>query len=932
MTAKASASEIEKIGRYRVTGEIGRGGMGVVYQAEDRLIGRLVAIKTLTEVTPELRERFYIEAKSGILNHPNIVTVYEVGEHEGNPFIVMEYVEGDSLEKIMREQRRLPLLESISIIEQLCTGLGYAHGHGVLHRDVKPANILVRPDGRVTIVDFGIARLADQTQQLTKTNTLLGTFHYISPERLKGEESDGRADIWSVGVIFYEMLTGELPFKGSDISSLYRVIYEPYVPPVEYVQNLPDGLIQVLDKALAKQVDVRYRSAEDMALDLHRLAEGMKSERVGALLETARRLTDESQYASARTVLLQVQRIDPGNTETKTRLSDVQDRLTQLHRSEQLRLLIDQAKDAADGRRWNDAASLYEKAQSLDVENAFDLRGQLQQAQQAQQHQQKVLSLWKQADEAHNLGDLKKAQDYLDQALQIDDHNTELRNAHSDLLQEVKRKRQSKIEELLRNAREAASKKQYTEATSRLREAAEIDVANAEIQELMSSLAAQQKEGSLQSVQEQAGSNNGAPPKRESLDSLDDHATRVFEIVPEVQKEASGAQPLPKAKPSEPSKEPEKGSVDTQQKMPASRKEEQVGQEAQNTKLEQTQVLLQTAVYTQAVKRPEGSVPEAAMFNQDQVKGQSKPAAEHTEVFRVQPNVAPAAQQKQSQEVPAKGNAEEARAAESRKALDRAVAECEKAIAAGKLDQCMRPLDDFAKQYGAVAALATARGKCESKREQKATQMLRAAIQTAQRELKTNSPRKAETVLKGVERAIPFTVSDVRTEWQKLRGECTTALSVKPPKNSVHATRTKATWSVVSVAVLVAALVVAWLLYRRHAETSAPQNVAVVPASIQKSTVPAASSDLTHMEINASPWAKVIDIQDEGGNSVPLPGEDQTTPLRLDGVKSGTYKVTFAAPDGKQQTVECNISSAEHLCAADVGLPDTQQVLRGEQP
>jgi serine/threonine protein kinase len=303
MTTEASTKTIEKIGRYRVTGELGRGGMGVVYKGEDRQIGRRVAIKTLTDATPELRERFYIEARSGILSHQNIVTVYEVGEHEGRPFIAMEFVEGDSLEKVLRTRKRLDVLEALSIVEQICSGLGHAHGHGVVHRDVKPANILVRPDGRVTIVDFGIARLADQTRQLTKTDTLLGTFHYIAPERLKGETSDGRADIWSTGVMLYEMVTGALPFKGSDISSVYRVIHEPYVPVAEHVRDLPFGLSRILDKALAKQVDERYATAEEMAFDVRRLAGELKGEEA-----VARR--DDS-----HTVIQQAKRIDQRKTQ-----------------------------------------------------------------------------------------------------------------------------------------------------------------------------------------------------------------------------------------------------------------------------------------------------------------------------------------------------------------------------------------------------------------------------------------------------------------------------------------------------------------------------------------------------------------------------------------------------------------------------------------
>src|ERR1700722_869671 len=134
MSSDPKAATITRIGRYDVICELGRGGMGVVYRGEDKLIGRDVAIKTLTEVTPELRERFYVEARSGILSHPNIATVYELGEHEGNPFIAMEFIEGDSLEKLLRAQKRLSLLEALSIVEQICAGLGYAHGHGVVHR------------------------------------------------------------------------------------------------------------------------------------------------------------------------------------------------------------------------------------------------------------------------------------------------------------------------------------------------------------------------------------------------------------------------------------------------------------------------------------------------------------------------------------------------------------------------------------------------------------------------------------------------------------------------------------------------------------------------------------------------------------------------------------------------------------------------------
>jgi eukaryotic-like serine/threonine-protein kinase len=1049
MTAEGSTNAIQKIGRYRVTGELGRGGMGVVYRGEDRLIGRRVAIKTLTEVTPELRERFYIEARSGILSHPNIVTVYELGEHEGRPFIAMEFVEGDSLEKLLRLRKRLPLLEALSIVEQLCAGLGYAHGHGVVHRDVKPANVLMRPDGRVTIVDFGIARLADQAQQLTKTDTLLGSIHYIAPERLKGEASDGRADIWSVGVMLYEMLTGELPFKGSDLSSLYLVIHEPHVPLAEYVQDLPEGLSRVLDKALAKHVDVRYATAEEMAFDLQELAAGLKQDRVGTLIETARRLTEESQYASARTVLLQAQRIDPANIGTKTLLSDVQDRLSHMQRGEQLRQFVEQAQDAANGRRWNDAVELFQQARQLDAENAFNLDERLQQARKEKVQQQRVLALWKQAEEARNLGDLRKAQDYLGQALQIDDRSTELRNAYSDVLRELKRKQQQlRVEELLRSAREESGKQRYTEAIARLREAAEIDPVHAEVQELLFSVTARQKEDRRQQVLDQAASDVRESLDREDFGSAEDQVTRALETLPgdrlllrlksenegkkrdvDVQRmvrsavleaqelfadhperalrvieqglkdapdstaliqsrarllghlkdleksstrapameEAHAAQKARQHGESQRVLEPtllEHGpSEDLQQQLSPAKAEQATGEQnaQRDAALREMHEPLQTAQFPPVI---DGFEPLASANNdagltrllektrrkQDEGEGKFSLTAQLTEVpLNVQLGEAPSSPQKQSQEVRATENtdspeAQSRRAAEIRTAVEKAVAECDRAIARSELDQCIRPLDDLAKQYGESPALATAKEECESKREHKATQVLRDALQTAQRQLRNSSAKKAEAALKGVEYALPFAGADVRSEWQRLKRECAAALIFGPsmagrsqlgpkqpiPKSTAPAKRGKGRWYIAGSAIAVAALAVLGVSHR-HNEVPAPKKAEAVYAPAPAPAPPAVAVERTDVEINASPWAKVVSFQDKTGKSIALPDGDQTTPLRLDGVDSGTYEVTFAGADGKQQTVECNISAGEHLCAADLRSLDTEQLLMGEQ-
>src|SRR5271156_866036 len=253
-----AGATVTQIGKYPVLGVLGVGGMGVVYRAMDKSVGREVAIKTLTEATEELRQRFLLEARSGVLNHPNIVTVYDFGEQDGNPYIVMEFISGDSLENLLRAGHKFTLIEKLDIIRQLCLGLGYAHQKGVIHRDVKPANIMVQPDGNIKIVDFGVARL-EKTSGHTQTGMVIGTLHYIAPERLLGKPADGRADIWSAGVILYLLLTGRLPFPGDDV--LHKVVKEPQEPLSNFLTDYPPALDHVIDMALAKSPADRYDSA-----------------------------------------------------------------------------------------------------------------------------------------------------------------------------------------------------------------------------------------------------------------------------------------------------------------------------------------------------------------------------------------------------------------------------------------------------------------------------------------------------------------------------------------------------------------------------------------------------------------------------------------------------------------------------------------------
>jgi serine/threonine protein kinase len=269
-----------RLGRYEIVEEIGKGAMGVVYLARDPLIGRLVALKTFRlgysvkdQEMEQFRVRFMREAQSaGILTHPNIVTIHDVVEasEEGLAFIAMEYVRGTNLKQILQGGQPLSLDFAVEIVAQIGEALDYAHSNRVIHRDVKPANILITEDRRVKITDFGIARI--DTSNLTQEGQLLGTPNYMAPEQIQGKEVDYRADLFSLGVVLYEMLTRRKPFQGENLTVVsHRIVYDPFTPPRDYVQDLPPGVEKILDRALEKDPARRYQRARDLAEDLRRV-------------------------------------------------------------------------------------------------------------------------------------------------------------------------------------------------------------------------------------------------------------------------------------------------------------------------------------------------------------------------------------------------------------------------------------------------------------------------------------------------------------------------------------------------------------------------------------------------------------------------------------------------------------------------------------
>jgi serine/threonine protein kinase len=273
------------LGRYLILAEIGRGAMGVVYKARDPKIDRLVAIKAISLIGQEpedeadYRERFFVEAQAaGRLSHPGIVTIFDVGEEPENhdPYIVMEYVAGQSLSRVLTGQnKKLPLHAALQIAQELAEALDYAHSRGVVHRDIKPANIMLTMDGHAKIADFGIAKL--NQAHMTLPGQILGSPAYMAPEQLSGEGVDARSDLFSLGVILYNMVTGFKPFQGNSATTVcFKVVNREPLPASAYDTDLPSQIDRIVERAMAKEPAQRYQTGAEMAREIQTLRQNDK--------------------------------------------------------------------------------------------------------------------------------------------------------------------------------------------------------------------------------------------------------------------------------------------------------------------------------------------------------------------------------------------------------------------------------------------------------------------------------------------------------------------------------------------------------------------------------------------------------------------------------------------------------------------------------
>ncbi|HXE90110.1 MAG TPA: protein kinase [Terriglobales bacterium] len=481
------APPVQKVGKYEVLEVLGKGGMGVVYKAMDPMIDRTVAIKMMTggfAENPDLLKRFYREARAtAMLQHPNIVIVYDLGEHEGNPYLVMEFLEGEALDKVIASRREVSLVQKLDYIIQALNGLSYAHQKGIVHRDIKPGNLIILRDGAVKIVDFGIARMGDAS--LTRTGQVVGTITYMSPEQINAQVVDGRTDVFSCGVMLYELLTFKLPFDGKDTAStLLKIIHEPPPPLKNYLPVYPPELEECLHRALAKDREERYATAEDFAFDLSRVQESLKKQMVSEYVNKAKESLERSEFSKAKELLQQVLRVDTQHSVARELMHEVQTRMQRQARGEQIKQLRAHAEDALQQKQFDDAISYLEQAITLDKANT-ELRNLRDEIQAARDRKKKVDEALARAEAAQHDGDLEAAARALQEVLAADPDNTQAKALHAAVSKELQEKsRQKQVQGYLEEARKAISGRKFTSAFEVLTKAEQIDPASPEVHAL----------------------------------------------------------------------------------------------------------------------------------------------------------------------------------------------------------------------------------------------------------------------------------------------------------------------------------------------------------------------------------------------------------------------------------------------------------------
>jgi serine/threonine protein kinase len=466
------------IGRYEVVSALGQGGMGSLYLAKDPKIGRLVAIKLVRQEfdSPEARQRFAREAQSaGTLRHPNIVTIFDVDEHDGLPFIAMEYIDGETLAEIVKRKAVMPVARRLQWVEDLCTGLAYAHRQGVIHRDIKPANLMVDNEGALKILDFGLARR--DASKFTQSHVIIGTPNYMSPEQIRGQNLDSRSDIFAVGALMYELLAYREAFPGAVHQTMHKILHEEPEPLENVTPGLDAAIDRILARALVKDRDGRYADLSVMKTDITEVRMRMEIGEADAATVPMSRDARFSGHASPPRGTTPASGSRPGSSGASKRYQSDRQSLHK-RRAEQIGALLDEARRLFEAGELDPARGKCDEALMFDPDHPGGLQLMDDLAVEADRRQ--VAQWMAEARAELQKGQLDRAEALVAQARQVQPDSgdvQQLQEAIDTTRREIDRTRQ--IQETLRRARARFAEGGFESAIRGAAEVLAVDPGNA---------------------------------------------------------------------------------------------------------------------------------------------------------------------------------------------------------------------------------------------------------------------------------------------------------------------------------------------------------------------------------------------------------------------------------------------------------------------
>jgi serine/threonine protein kinase/predicted Zn-dependent protease len=464
---------LKKLGKYEVIGELGHGAMGVVYRARDPVINRLVALKTITSGgadDPSMLERFYREAQSaGGLQHPNIVTIFDMGDESGVPYIAMELIDGENLDQLIAHRAPIPLPLKLVYATQACSAFDYAHKRGIIHRDIKPGNIMVNKDGTLKIVDFGIARVLEASK--TQTGLLMGTFAYMSPEQYHGEHADERSDIWSFGVLLYELLSFQKPFAGNTPAALMHGICSQEPAPLRSLcPELPEELEAVIGKLLQKSPDDRIQSMEDLLFRLDPICKSLQVASLAEMVAQSCKLVEQRDYSHARDLLRQALQIDSKNATARMLLDKVNTEIRRVTLRPKAQQQVDKGKALLDEGKFAEAKVAADSALQMDS-NFVPAQELLNLLQHEMERVQRVADWLDRAKQLIAEGMPEEAEALLAKVIEVEPTNKRARALSEQALkQRSERERRLQLIEKMQTARSLWTQQKYAECIQLLTE------------------------------------------------------------------------------------------------------------------------------------------------------------------------------------------------------------------------------------------------------------------------------------------------------------------------------------------------------------------------------------------------------------------------------------------------------------------------------